>query len=257
MKNSENCDIGLLKSNYVPIEFYIAVRYRHIFAIRGTHAWNIGLVSFYTKPMFCVLFLEQRAEIGTTTRSWGHLRSTRTQPPLYVCPYSLHRGAMDNKAVAATMAIPTAVGWTGATSCSCWARAKGVARFQQQRGHSTAAAVNCAAAQQSVGSPVLLLYPRINFLVCLRSSSQPSSYQNPCPQPKATPKDDDPALFVRSSHCRTRRSPRPCRVCTSLLLTAGATILLLSREIGLAANNILFIPSSIRTTPDASGKYAI
>ena len=26
---------------------------------------KIGLVSFYTKPIFCVLFLEQRAEMGT------------------------------------------------------------------------------------------------------------------------------------------------------------------------------------------------
>ena len=36
-------------------------------------------------------------------------------------------------------------------------------------------------------------------------------------------------------------------MCTSLLLTAGAPILmLLSSEIGLAANNVSFIPSSMR-----------
>ena len=38
-------------------------------------------------------------------------------------------------------------------------------------------------------------------------------------------------------------------MCTSLLLTAGAPILLLFSEMGLAANNSLFIP-----TLDASGK---
>ena len=84
------------------------------------------------------------------------------------------------------------------------------------------------------------MYPRINFLVCLHSSSQPSLYQNPCPPAQGYP------IFVRSSHCCMRRSPRPCRVCTSLLLTAGTPILLLSSEIGLAANNFLFIPSDIR-----------
>ena len=91
----------------------------------------------------------------------------------------------------------------------------------------------------------------INFLVCLRSSSQPSSYKNHCPPTQGYLKARRAergllALFVRSSYCCMRRSQRPCRVCTSLLLTAGAPILLLSSEIGLAANNILFIPSSIR-----------
>ena len=78
-------------------------------------------------------------------------------------------------------------------------------------------------------------------------------------QPKATLTHDDPSaacsrfLYVAA----TVRSQRPCLVCTSLLLTAGATILmLLSSEIGLAANGILFIPSSVRPLMHLE-KYAI
>ena len=37
-KTQKNCDIGRLEPNYVPIESYIAVRYRDVFAIRVTHA---------------------------------------------------------------------------------------------------------------------------------------------------------------------------------------------------------------------------
>ena len=63
------------------------------------------------------------------------------------------------------------------------------------------------------------------------SSSQPSSYKNPYPLTQGYPKARRPergllALFVRSSYCCMRRSQRPCRVCTSLLLTAGAPIIL-------------------------------
>ena len=98
----------------------------------------------------------------------------------------------------------------------------------------------------------------INFLVCLRSFSQPSSYKNPCPPTTGYPKARRPergllALFVRSSYRCMRRSKRPCRVCTSFLLTAGAPILLLSSEIGFTANSILFIPTYM-TPDDASGK---
>ena len=157
-------------------------------------------------------------------------------------PYSLYRGAMDNTVVAAMIAIPAAVGWTSAPSCTCSARVKCVVRIQHQRGHSTAAAVvSCAAAQQPIGSPVLLLlYPCINFLVCLRSSSQPSWYKNPCPPTQGYSKARPPergllALFVRSGYCCMPRYQRPCLLCTSHLLTAGAPIILLSSEIGLAA----------------------
>ena len=37
-KSQKYRDIGRLEPNYVPNEFYIAVTYRDIFAIRGTHA---------------------------------------------------------------------------------------------------------------------------------------------------------------------------------------------------------------------------
>ena len=102
-------------------------------------------------PSGYFVFVEQRAEIGTYDEELSaSVIRTRAQPPLRVYPSSFHRGAMNNTAVAAKMVIPTAVRWTGASCCSCSARAKGVARFQQYRGHSTAAAVSRAAAQQSV-----------------------------------------------------------------------------------------------------------
>ena len=57
-----------------------------------------------------------------------------------------------------------------------------------------------------------------------------------------------------------RRSQGPCRVCVCVYLPSpdsdGALILLLSSEIGLAANNILFIPNSIRPLMHLE-KYAI
>ena len=80
-------------------------------------------------------------------------------------------------------------------------------------------------------------------------------------QPKATPKHDDPSaaysrfLYVAATAaCVVLKGRAVC--VPSLLLTAGAPILLLSSEIGLASNNILFIPSSIRPLMHLE-KYAI
>ena len=54
--------------------------------------------------------------------------------------------------------------------------------------------------RQSVGSPVLLLYPRINSLVCGLFLNPHRTTLAPQPQgyPKARPERGFPALFVRS-----------------------------------------------------------
>ena len=102
---------------------------------------------------------------------------------------------------------------------------------------------------QSVSSPVSLSCRCVSSLVCPPLSNPHRITLSP--QPKATPGHERGlrALFVRSGYCCRRRS----QGCTSLLLTAGAPILLRSSRMGLTANDTYFVRSK-SYTPDASGR---
>ena len=75
--NSLNIDISeVFVIKCMHMESYTIVRYGDIIAMRGTHAWDIGLVGIPTRSIFCVLFLEQRA--GIRGIYWANCRNVCT-----------------------------------------------------------------------------------------------------------------------------------------------------------------------------------
>ena len=71
--------------------------------------------------MFYVRFLEQRAEMGTYDEELMRASQTHTDTTsaARTCIHIASTEKLWITAVAALMAIPTAVGWTGAPCCSC------------------------------------------------------------------------------------------------------------------------------------------